>query len=134
MYSLKEIEEVFKEGIHYTLSGNRCGVVVGYLLMIAYFPFPLSACFNGTIKDRNLGYISGTINDGKCPVEGSLGNIFSFCHVGLKISGVTPVFALARFPFGEGIFAFVDSNDGWIWKVLLSGRASTSGLREIRMG
>uniref|UniRef100_A0A182JEG4 Uncharacterized protein n=1 Tax=Anopheles atroparvus TaxID=41427 RepID=A0A182JEG4_ANOAO len=45
-------------------------------------------------------------------------------------SGVTPVFAPPRFPFGEGIaltsiavsnigphtLAFVDSNDGWIWK------------------
>ncbi|XP_050079957.1 plexin-B [Anopheles maculipalpis] len=110
MYSLKDIEEVFNENIH--------------------------SCFNGTIKDRNLGYISGTINDGKCPVAGSLGNIFSFCHVGLKISGVTPVIAPARFAFGEGVsltsiavtnigphtLAFVGSNDGWIRKVLLSGR------------
>uniref|UniRef100_A0A182MEQ8 Sema domain-containing protein n=1 Tax=Anopheles culicifacies TaxID=139723 RepID=A0A182MEQ8_9DIPT len=110
MYSLKDIEEVFNENIH--------------------------SCFNGTIKDRNLGYISGTINDGKCPVAGSLGNIFSFCHVGLKISGVTPVIASARFAFGEGVsltsiavtnigphtLAFVGSNNGWIRKVLLSGR------------
>ncbi|XP_052902488.1 plexin-B [Anopheles moucheti] len=110
MYSLKDIEEVFNENIH--------------------------SCFNGTIKDRNLGYISGTINDGKCPVAGSLGNIFSFCHVGLKISGVTPVIAQARFAFGEGVsltsiavtnigphtLAFVGSNNGWIRKVLLSGR------------
>uniref|UniRef100_A0A182N2A0 Sema domain-containing protein n=1 Tax=Anopheles dirus TaxID=7168 RepID=A0A182N2A0_9DIPT len=110
MYSLKDIEEVFNENIH--------------------------SCFNGTIKDRNLGYISGTINDGKCPVAGSHGNIFSFCHVGLKISGVTPVIASARFAFGEGVsltsiavtnigphtLAFVGSNDGWIRKVLLSGR------------
>ncbi|XP_053671423.1 LOW QUALITY PROTEIN: plexin-B [Anopheles nili] len=110
MYSLKDIEEVFNENIH--------------------------SCFNGTIKDRNLGYISGTINDGKCPVAGSLGNIFSFCHVGLKISGVTPVISSARFAFGEGValtsiavtsigphtLAFVGSNDGWIRKVLLSGR------------
>lgn len=41
IYSLKEIEEVFNENIH--------------------------LCFNGTIKDRNLGYISGTIDDGRCP-------------------------------------------------------------------
>lgn len=44
VYSLKEIDEVFAENIH--------------------------MCFNGTIKDRNLGYISGTINDGKCPLVG----------------------------------------------------------------
>uniref|UniRef100_A0A182J911 Plexin TIG domain-containing protein n=1 Tax=Anopheles atroparvus TaxID=41427 RepID=A0A182J911_ANOAO len=85
-----------------------------------------------SLLDRNLGYISGAINDGKCPVAGSLGNIFSFCHVGLKFSGVTPVFAPVRFPIalasiavsniGPHTIAFVDSNDGWIWKVLLSGR------------
>lgn len=44
LYSLKNIEEVFNENIH--------------------------MCFNGTIKDRNLGYISGTIDDGHCPVAG----------------------------------------------------------------
>lgn len=44
IYSLKEIEEIFTENIH--------------------------MCFNGTLKDRNLGYISGTINDGKCPIVG----------------------------------------------------------------
>lgn len=44
LYSLKDIDEVFTENIH--------------------------MCFNGTIKDRNMGYISGTINDGKCPVAG----------------------------------------------------------------
>lgn len=44
VYSVKEIEETFTENIH--------------------------MCFNGSIKDRNLGYISGPINDGKCPVVG----------------------------------------------------------------
>lgn len=44
LYSLKDIDEIFTENIH--------------------------MCFNGTIKDRNMGYISGTINDGKCPVAG----------------------------------------------------------------
>ncbi|XP_052871807.1 plexin-B [Anopheles cruzii] len=111
MYSLKDIEEVFNENIH--------------------------SCFNGTIKDRNLGYISGTIDDGKCPEAGSqAGNVYSFCNVGLKISGVTPITATARFGFGEGIaltsiavttigphtVAFVGTNDGWVRKVLLSGR------------
>lgn len=40
LYSMKEIDETFSENIH--------------------------MCFNGTNKDRNMGYISGTINDGKC--------------------------------------------------------------------
>ncbi|XP_055537912.1 plexin-B isoform X2 [Wyeomyia smithii] len=108
IFSLVEIEEVFNENIH--------------------------SCFNGSIKDRNLGYISGTINDGKCPVVGSIGNIFSFCHVGLKISGVTPIIARAHFNFpntsitsvstttaGPHILAFLGTGDGWIRKVLLSG-------------
>lgn len=44
LYSMKDIDEIFTENIH--------------------------MCFNGTTKDRNMGYISGTINDGKCPVAG----------------------------------------------------------------
>lgn len=90
----------------------------------------ISACFNGSIKDRNLGYISGTINDGKCPVVGSIGNIYSFCHVGLKISGVTPIVARALFNFpnesitsvtttntGPHTLAFLGTSEGWIKKV-----------------
>ncbi|XP_062544839.1 plexin-B isoform X1 [Armigeres subalbatus] len=108
VYSLTEIEEVFNENIH--------------------------SCFNGSIKDRNLGYISGTINDGKCPMVGSIGNIFSFCHVGLKISGVTPIFARALFNFpnesvtsvtttntGPHTLAFLGTSEGWIKKILMSG-------------
>lgn len=44
LYSLRDIDELFTENIH--------------------------MCFNGTLKDRNMGYISGTILDGKCPVVG----------------------------------------------------------------
>lgn len=44
LYSLKDIDETFTENIH--------------------------KCFNGSIKDRNMGYISGTINEGKCPGVG----------------------------------------------------------------
>ncbi|XP_053684363.1 plexin-B isoform X2 [Sabethes cyaneus] len=108
IFTLVEIEEIFNENIH--------------------------SCFNGSIKDRNLGYISGTINDGKCPVVGSIGNIFSFCHVGLKISGVMPIVARAHFNFpnvsitsvstataGPHTLAFLGTIDGWIRKVLLSG-------------
>lgn len=111
IYSLIEIEEIFNENIH--------------------------SCFNGSIKDRNLGYISGTINDGKCPNVGSIGNIFSFCQVGLKISGVTPIVSRSLFVFqnesvtsvttantGPHTLAFLGTNDGWIKKVLLSGSAA----------
>lgn len=44
VYSLKEIEDKFNENIH--------------------------MCFNGSIKYRNMGYVSGPILDGKCPSAG----------------------------------------------------------------
>ncbi|ALC48073.1 plexB [Drosophila busckii] len=111
IYSLKDIEDVFIENIH--------------------------MCFNGTIKDRNLGYISGTINDGRCPIVGSLGNIYNFCSVGLKISGVSPISAHALFHFDnvsvtsvtattttdqQHSLAFLGTEAGTIKKVLLSGQ------------
>ncbi|KAH8403954.1 hypothetical protein KR215_006911, partial [Drosophila sulfurigaster] len=111
IYSLKDIEDVFIENIH--------------------------MCFNGTIKDRNLGYISGTINDGRCPIVGSLGNIYNFCSVGLKISGVSPISAQALFHYDnvsitsvtattttdqQHSLAFLGTEKGTIKKVLLSGQ------------
>uniref|UniRef100_A0A1A9ZXZ1 Sema domain-containing protein n=1 Tax=Glossina pallidipes TaxID=7398 RepID=A0A1A9ZXZ1_GLOPL len=107
IYSLKAIEEVFDENIH--------------------------LCFNGTIKDRNLGYISGTIDDGRCPSTTS--NVYSFCNVGLKISGVAPITSHALFHFsdvsvtsvtatttGPHTLAFLGTEHGSIKKVLLSGQ------------
>lgn len=44
IYSLQEIETKFNENIH--------------------------MCFNGSIKYRNMGYVSGPIQDGKCPTAG----------------------------------------------------------------
>lgn len=44
IYSLQDIEAKFNENIH--------------------------MCFNGTIKYRNMGYVSGPIQDGKCPSAG----------------------------------------------------------------
>ncbi|KAL0268750.1 UNVERIFIED_CONTAM: hypothetical protein PYX00_010572 [Menopon gallinae] len=52
VFSLQDIEIIFNENIH--------------------------MCFNGTIKDRNLGYISGPILDGKCPTAGVSLHTFSF--------------------------------------------------------
>ncbi|XP_043657313.1 plexin-B [Drosophila teissieri] len=112
IYSIKDIEDMFIENIH--------------------------LCFNGTIKDRNLGYISGTINDGRCPIVGSLGNIYNFCSVGLKISGVSPITAHALFHFDnvsvtsvtatsttdqQHSLAFLGTSKGVIKKVLLSGQS-----------
>lgn len=108
IYSLKQIDEVFTENIH--------------------------MCFNGSVKDRNLGYISGTILDGKCPSSGSIGNIYSFCTVGLKLSGVSPIISEALFIWhnesitsvtvtlaGTYTLAFLGTAEGVVKKVLLSG-------------
>uniref|UniRef100_A0A034WKL2 Plexin-B n=3 Tax=Endopterygota TaxID=33392 RepID=A0A034WKL2_BACDO len=108
LYSLKDIEEVFNENVH--------------------------MCFNGTIKDRNLGYISGTIDDGHCPIAGTIGNIQDFCTVGLKISGSSPITAQALLHFdnvsitsvtttttGPHSLAFLGTETGSIKKVLISG-------------
>jgi len=45
VYSLQDIEAKFNENIH--------------------------MCFNGSIKYRNMDYISGLILDGKCPMAGA---------------------------------------------------------------
>ena len=67
-YSLAEIDRKFDENIH--------------------------NCFNGSMRYRNMEYISGTILEGKCPDKlGSSGNILNFCEIGLKISGQYPATA-----------------------------------------
>ena len=38
-----------------------------------------------------MEYVSGPIHEGKCPKSGSSGNIYNFCEVGLKISGLIPI-------------------------------------------
>uniref|UniRef100_A0AAG5DQL8 Uncharacterized protein n=1 Tax=Anopheles atroparvus TaxID=41427 RepID=A0AAG5DQL8_ANOAO len=126
MYNLKEIEEVFNENIHYIVSGQpvRC---CGRILTLDHI-FPFSSFSLLQWHDQRSHFGHDKRRQVSLTVAGSLGKIFSFCHVGLKNSGVTPVFAPARFPFGEGIaltsiavsnigphtLAFVDSNDGWI--------------------
>lgn len=108
IYSLHDIEVKFNENIH--------------------------MCFNGSVKYRNMGYVSGPILDGKCPSAGMSGNIHNFCEVGLKISGGTPISnqAVLTFPntslsavatatTGQHVLAFLGTTDGRIKKVLLSG-------------
>lgn len=107
VYSLKEINEIFTENIH--------------------------MCLNGTIKERNLGYISGAILDGKCPAGGSIGNVYNFCSIGLKISGSKSIKKKALVNFwdtsitsitpahtGQHTLAFCGTEDGKIKKVLLT--------------
>ena len=66
IYSLADIDRRFDENIH--------------------------NCFNGSMRHRNMEYISGTISEGKCP-DRNVGNILNFCEVGLKISGPVPLAA-----------------------------------------
>ncbi|CAH0562365.1 unnamed protein product [Brassicogethes aeneus] len=107
LYPLRDIESKFIENIH--------------------------MCFNGSVKYRNMGYVSGPILDGKCPTSGSAGNIPNFCEVGLKISGLTPILSTASLVFsnislssvstastGRHVLAFLGSTDGRLKKVLLS--------------
>ena len=65
VYSLSQINQLFEENIH--------------------------NCFNGSMHHRNMEYISGPIHEGKCPTNGQAGNIYNFCEVGLKISGIFPI-------------------------------------------
>ncbi|KYN31861.1 Plexin-B [Trachymyrmex septentrionalis] len=108
IYSLQDIETKFNENIH--------------------------MCFNGSIKYRNMGYVSGPIQDGKCPTAGTTGNILNFCEVGLKISGVSPITGQAILHFPDTFIssvtianteshtvAFFGTSDGVLKKVLLSG-------------
>lgn len=68
VYSLQEIETRFDENIH--------------------------MCFNGSTKYRNMGYVSGPIQDGKCPTAGvsvtfkrflSRENIVHFCFLSFNL-------------------------------------------------
>ncbi|XP_076249106.1 plexin B [Calliopsis andreniformis] len=108
IYSLQDIQTKFNENIH--------------------------MCFNGSTKYRNMGYVSGPIQDGKCPTAGTTGNILNFCEVGLKISGMSPIVGQAVLHFPDEFItsitvanteshtvAFLGTNDGVLKKVLLSG-------------
>ncbi|XP_033220264.1 plexin-B [Belonocnema kinseyi] len=108
VYSLQDIETKFNENIH--------------------------MCFNGSIKYRNMGYVSGPIQDGKCPTAGTTGNILNFCEVGLKISGVSPIVGQNILQFSNTYVtsvsianteshtvAFLGTSEGTLKKVLLSG-------------
>ncbi|XP_022914955.1 plexin-B isoform X2 [Onthophagus taurus] len=118
LYPLRDIEEKFNENIH--------------------------MCFNGTEKYRNMGYVSGPIQDGKCPSAGNAGNIHNFCEAGLKISGNLPLIATASLTYyntslsavatattGTHVLAFLGTTDGRIKKVLLSSTPHPTEYEEV---
>ncbi|XP_049807019.1 plexin-B [Schistocerca serialis cubense] len=118
VYSLSEVELKFNENIH--------------------------MCFNGSIKYRNMGYVSGLILDGKCPMAGTTGNILNFCEVGLKISGVAPITSPAAVQFPNTSLTsvtvatterhtvvFLGTSYGSIKKVLLTGAVNAVEYEEL---
>ncbi|KAL1130244.1 hypothetical protein AAG570_013182 [Ranatra chinensis] len=120
VYSIADIEAKFNENIH--------------------------MCFNGSIKYRNMPYISGPILDGNCPVAGTTGNILNFCEVGLKISGTAPIQTQAALHFPNVLITsvataiterhtviFLGSSTGFIKKVLLVSPSSASEYEEIHV-
>jgi len=109
VYSLPYIDKLFDQNIH--------------------------MCFNGTMQHRNLPYISGPVDEGKCPSAGSSGNIFSFCEAALKISGPSPIVqqigldlmtetglatAITGTTVGNNLVAIVGTQRGEIIKVLIA--------------
>ncbi|VVC42163.1 Sema domain,IPT domain,Immunoglobulin E-set,Immunoglobulin-like fold,Plexin repeat,WD40/YVTN [Cinara cedri] len=107
VFSMQYIESKFNENIH--------------------------MCFNGTIKYRNMAYISGPILQGNCPAAGSTGNILNFCEVGLRISGTQPISKQAAIQFPnhhitsvtlatteKNTILFLGTSTGILKKVLLS--------------
>lgn len=118
VFSMSDIEAKFDENIH--------------------------MCFNGTMKYRNMPYISGLILDGNCPVAGTTGNILNFCEVGLKISGTSPIRTRAALHFPNVLLTsvttsrierstvvFLGSSNGVLKKILLSSPSVAREYEEI---
>ncbi|XP_068214934.1 plexin-B isoform X1 [Palaemon carinicauda] len=108
VYSVQDIENKFNENVH--------------------------MCFNGTMHYRSMEYISGPIMDGKCPAAGTMGNIYDFCEVGLKISGISPLHARAALVYHNTSLSavqaattahhtvlFMGTTTGTLKKALLAG-------------
>ncbi|CAL4079642.1 unnamed protein product [Meganyctiphanes norvegica] len=136
VYSIKDIEAKFNENIH--------------------------MCFNGSMQYRSMEYISGTILNGECPRKGAMGNILSFCEggktsgaspgtscmsfceVGLKISGPSPVTSRAALRLPRSLVTaihatstathtvtFLGTNKGTIKKILLASSEEAAEYGEV---
>ncbi|XP_076035062.1 plexin-B-like isoform X2 [Oratosquilla oratoria] len=120
VYSVQDIEAKFNENAH--------------------------MCFNGSMQYRNMEYISGPILDGKCPRQGAMGNILSFCEIGLKISGPAPVVARSALLLNHALVtgvqatataqhtvAFLGTSTGTINKILLGSGDMAAIYEEIKV-
>ncbi|QQP35343.1 PlexinBlike, partial [Caligus rogercresseyi] len=114
IYSMESIETQFEENLH--------------------------KCFNGSMRYRNMEYISGPIQEGKCPDMGSMGNIDDFCKVGLKISGSASIREEAWGIISENIRVFTQAELNSI-PVLLTGsqdgeivlRSLSEGIQDLQV-
>uniref|UniRef100_A0A0K2UN22 PlexinBlike [Acyrthosiphon pisum] n=1 Tax=Lepeophtheirus salmonis TaxID=72036 RepID=A0A0K2UN22_LEPSM len=115
VYSVANIEQQFEENLH--------------------------KCFNGSMRYRNMEYISGPIQEGKCPNIGTMGNIDDFCKVGLKISGSSVIQEEAYGIIEDNVTTFTQTElnripiiltgtyDG---KVVLSSLASPGNIKQLQ--
>jgi len=132
---------VFSPSVGYTAKPKKQSAMCAYSLPYVdkLFDQNIHMCFNGTMQHRNLPYISGPIDEGRCPTAGTSGNIFSFCEVALKISGPSPILsqislslprgslatAITATNVGGNTMAIVGSDSGSIFKILVtSGQAA----------
>lgn len=128
---------VFAPGDGMSLEPRHTSALCTYSLpyIDRLFDQNIHMCFNGSMKDRNLPYISGPVDNGKCPSAGSSGNIASFCEAALKISGPSPIVqevglslgnhlgsSVTGTTVGTNMVAMVGTSQGKIVKVLLDGR------------
>ncbi|XP_042221398.1 plexin-B-like, partial [Homarus americanus] len=120
VYSVHDIEAKFNENIH--------------------------MCFNGSMLYRSMEYISGPILNGKCPQQGTMGNILSFCEVGLKISGPAPVVGRAALRLPRTLVtglqataaaahtvAFLGTSTGTIKKILVASSEEAAEYEEVEV-
>ncbi|XP_047736216.1 plexin-B isoform X3 [Hyalella azteca] len=129
----------FAPSVGHTADAENAAAVCIY--SVAYietkFNENIHMCFNGSMQYRSMEYISGLILDGKCPEAGTTGNIYSFCEVGLKISGTSPALGSALLEFEQRSLTaiqstttaahtvlFLGTSDGWLIKALATGPGS----------
>ena len=107
-FPIAEVERLFKQNIH--------------------------SCFNGSMAHRNLEYISGPVQEGKCPLVGASGNIGDFCRVGLKLSGLFPISKDASFTSPDTVTALdYTREEGGDSEILVVG-TETGQIRAVKLG
>ncbi|KAK8746915.1 hypothetical protein OTU49_016897 [Cherax quadricarinatus] len=137
---------VFAPSQGHTASPKKASAVCVYSVhdIEAKFNENIHMCFNGSMKYRSMEYISGPILNGKCPQQGTMGNILSFCEVGLKISGPAPVVGRAALRLPRTLVtgvqataaaahtvAFLGTSTGTIKKILVASSEEAAEYEEV---